>query len=264
MIYVLSKLLGALLAPGTLLLVLLVPATMLLWSRRRWRTGRAILTGVCFASLGLVLLPIQPFLTRTLEDRFPANPPLPAHLDGVIILGGAVDQFISQARGRVTLNDAAERVTEAVILAQAHPEAKVLYTGGSADPWRPQIGEAPYAARLLVALGIDPGRLIVEDQSRNTHENAVASRRLVDPKAGEAWVLITSARHMPRSVGTFRQAGWPVIAWPVDYATGGRGDWTNADLVVNRLRLLAQSLHEWCGLVYYRLRGWSDDLFPAP
>jgi uncharacterized SAM-binding protein YcdF (DUF218 family) len=188
---------------------------------------------------------------------------LPAHVDGIIILGGAIDQFISQARGEIALNDAADRLTEGVILAKAHPEAKVLFTGGSADPLRPDIAEAPYAAELLVALGLDRRRLIVEDQSRNTHENAAASRRLAEPQANQAWVLVTSARHMPRSVGCFRAVGWPVIAWPVDYKTGNVGDWTNTDLVGNRLRMLEQSLHEWGGLLYYRLRGWTDALFPG-
>jgi uncharacterized SAM-binding protein YcdF (DUF218 family) len=259
--YELTKLLGVLLTPGAALLIFLLVALLLLWTRRHWRRGRALLT---FTVLGLlILLAIGPSLLSTLEDRFPANPGLPARVDGIVVLGGAVDQYISQARHQVSLNDAAERLTETVLLAKAHPEARVLFTGGSADPWRPEPREASYAAQLLVALGVSADRLIVEDQSRNTHENAVESYRLAKPQPGQVWVLVTSACHMPRAVGTFRRAGWSAIPWPVDFRTDDGADWTNQDLVVRRLSLLGQAAHEWIGLAYYRLAGWSDALFPA-
>ena len=62
-------------------------------------------------------------------------------------------------------------------------------------------------------------RIVLEDKSRNTAENAEFTRRLVDPKPGERWLLVTSAMHMPRSVGAFRKAGFPVEAYPVDWRT---------------------------------------------
>jgi uncharacterized SAM-binding protein YcdF (DUF218 family) len=262
--YILSKVLGALLTPGMLFMLALSAGTALLWSPRHWRGGRRLVTALAVVFFGLVLSPLQPMLTEILEDRFPANPPLPAHVDGIIVLGAAIDQYVSQARHRISLSDAAERVTSAVQLARAHPEARVLLTGGSADPMRPDLPEAPMAAQLLQSLGVAPDRLVIEDQSRNTYENAVFGQRLVDPKAGQSWVVITSARHMPRAVGVFRRLGWPVIPYPVDFTSGVGLEWANVDVPLLRVRLLAQAIHEWIGLVYYRLSGWTKALFPGP
>jgi uncharacterized SAM-binding protein YcdF (DUF218 family) len=260
--YFLTKLIGTLLTPGTLLLLGMLAGMVLLWSRRR-RGGRRLVTALTVLFLLIVISPVQPFLTRNLEDRFPANPLLPDHVDGIVILGGAIEPAISRAHRQIALNDAAERMVQGAILARWHPEARVVFTGGSADPLRPDAREAPLAAALLVELGVDPQRLTVEDQSRNTYENAIFTERLVEPKPGQQWVLVTSARHMPRSVGAFRRAGWHVIAYPVDFSSAGDTDWADVDLPVQRLRLFAQALHEWLGLVFYRLAGWSDSLFPG-
>lgn len=262
--YLLSKLVGGLLAPGMLIFLALLGGTALLWSRRRFRLGRGLLTALAAALAVVVVSPLQPFLTETLENRFPANPDLPAHVDGIIVLGGSVDPVISQARHQIVIDEAAERLFYGARLGLQHPEARVLFTGGSADPWTPDAREAPWAAEMLRQLGLPGERLVIEDQSRNTYENALFSQRLVMPAAGQVWVLVTSARHMPRSVGIFRRIGWPVIAYPVDFRSGGETGWVNLDLVLHRLRLLSQALHEWLGQVYYRLQGWTDSLFPAP
>jgi uncharacterized SAM-binding protein YcdF (DUF218 family) len=150
------------------------------------------------------------------------------------------------------------------VLARLHPEARIVLTGGAADPLRPDPKEAPVMAELLVSLGIEAERLVVEDQSRNTYENAVYSQRLAQPKKGEVWLLVTSARHMPRSVGCFRAVDWPVIPYPVDFDTDRASDWVNGDVPVVRLGRLDKAVHEWLGLVFYRLSGWTDALLPAP
>ncbi len=80
---------------------------------------------------------------------------------------------------------------------------------------------------------------------------------------GEAWLLVTSAHHMPRSVAVFKAAGWPVTAYPVDYRTRRASRYLRFSLLA-RLELLEIGLHEWIGLVAYRLLGWTDELFPAP
>ena len=247
-----------------LLMLALAGGVALLWSRRRWRAGRGVLTTVVVLLAICVLSPLQPALTGLLEDRFPPRPALPAQINGIIILGGAINPYVSAARGQITLNGAAERLLEGVRLAKAHPEAQVLVTGGSADPLRPEPREAPFAASILAQLGIASERLVIEEGSRNTHENAVFSRSLTTVGDGQAWILVTSAWHMPRAVGVFRRAGWPVIPWPVDYSTGGGIDWTNTDVAAVRLYRLTRALHEWIGLAYYRLMGWSDSLFPQP
>ena len=84
--------------------------------------------------------------------------------------------------------------------------------------------EADFAGAIFESLGIAKSRLIMERRSRNTLENAEFSKALVAPKPGERWLLVTSAFHMPRSVGLFRKAGFAVEPYPVDWRVGGRGD----------------------------------------
>jgi uncharacterized SAM-binding protein YcdF (DUF218 family) len=261
--YLASKLLGLLTTSGSLLMLALLVGTALLWSRR-WQRGRIVMTVMVLVLTGFVFLPVQPAITGMLEDRFPQSPPLPEHIDGIIILGGMIRPAISRARGRPSVNDAAERLIEGAHLAHLHPEAKVLFTGGSPDPWKAEARESDFAGQALVDMGIDPSRLIIEDRARNTYENAEYSRALA-PGHGEGnWVLVTSALHMPRSVGVFRKLGWTVIPWPVNYLTGAEPEWANEDVPIERLYFMSRTLHELCGLLYYRARGWSDSLFPGP
>ena len=261
--YTASKLLGLLTTSGTVLMLVLVAGALLLWSRR-WRLGRALLSVVVLGMAVLIFLPVQPAITGMLENRFPQALPLPDHIDGIIVLGGMVRPAISQARGRPTLNDAAERLFEGAHLAHLHPEAKVLFTGGSPNPWAPQARESDFADKALIEMGVDPSRLLIEDRSRNTYENAIFSLPLTEDGGKGTWILVTSAIHMPRSVGVFRKAGWNVIPWPCNYLTGGEPEWTNEDVAIQRLYFLSRTAHEMIGMLYYRLRGWSDTLFPGP
>lgn len=264
MIYLTGKIVSFLLAPGTLLLLSLLAGTTLLWSRRRFRAGRIMLSAVGLILLAVTVLPLDEMISAPLENRFPANPPLPAHVDGIIVLGGAIDPYLSIAHQQVALNDSAERLLEGARLARLHPEARLLFTGGATDPSQPEAREAPLAALVFTDLGIEPGRLAIEADSRNTYENAVFSQRLMQPRKGEVWVLVTSAKHMPRSVGVFRRIGWPVIPWPVNFVTGALPHWVNTDRLLTRLTRISSGLHEWAGLLFYRLSGWTDELFPKP
>ncbi|TIU18533.1 MAG: YdcF family protein, partial [Mesorhizobium sp.] len=83
-------------------------------------------------------------------------------------------------------------------------------------------GDAETAPRLFAALGVTADRLILENRSRNTYENAVFTRELVTPKPGETWLLVTSAFHMPRAKALFDKAGFATVPWPVDYRTSGK------------------------------------------
>ena len=122
----------------------------------------------------------------------------------------------------------------------------------------------------MVRQGLDVARITFEERSRNTHENAVLAKELVRPGPDERWLLVTSAYHMPRSVGVFRQAGWPVIPYPVDYRSAGAIDLPGAlrrlaepDVAV-RLVEIDLAVKSWAGLVAYRLMGRTSALFPAP
>ncbi len=261
MTFVASKLLWAVLVPGNLLLLLLLAGLFQLVRSRR-RRGLALALLAALLLLTVAVLPVGQWAAAPLEERFPI-PAIPARLDGIIVLGGAVEPEVTYAHGQIALNDAAERITEAVVLAQRHPEAKLLLSGGDAA-LLPRVGgtEAEVMRAILVEMGVAPERLLLEDRSRNTFENAALSRALAQPKPGETWLLVTSAWHMPRAVGCFREVGWDVLPYPVDFHTEAA---PHADFALAaHLSLLDLVAKEWAGLVAYRLLGRVDTLFPGP
>jgi hypothetical protein len=84
-----------------------------------------------------------------------------------------------------------------------------VFSGGSGALIYDEGAEAPFALRMLENLGIPRARILLEDRSRNTVENAIFSKALVQPKPGERWLLVTSAHHLPRAIGVFRKMGFP-------------------------------------------------------
>ena len=154
----------------------------------------------------------------------------------------------SVARGAVALNEAAERITATVELARRYPNARIIFSGGTAALIQTP-AEAAIAVREFEALGVAHDRITAEEQSRNTIENAVFSRLIAQPKPGERWLLVTSAYHMPRAMAAFRAAGFPVEAYPVDWRTRGPIDATAAVCFVgDGLRRTDFAVHEWVGL----------------
>jgi uncharacterized SAM-binding protein YcdF (DUF218 family) len=249
MFFWISKIFWALAQPSNLLLwVLAAGALALLLGRRRvasWLLYPAIL-----AFLLVGLFPIGEWLILPLENRFPPAES-PAQVDGIIVLGGAVDLDVAQARGAVAFRDEAERDITLLELARRYPDAELVYTGNSS--WPP----------FLQPHGL-ANRVIFEDRARNTYENAVLSKQLVAPAPGERWLLVTSAAHMPRSVGVFRKVGWPVIPYPVDYNTTGDLEVMVAPDAAGRWSTFDQAVKAWIGLLAYWLSGRSSAPFPAP
>jgi uncharacterized SAM-binding protein YcdF (DUF218 family) len=263
MFFVVSKILGFLSWPSNVLIVLGLVGAFLL-STRFARAGlqcllaSVLLLAICgFSPLGNALM-------LPLEQRFPAWDPAHGAPDGTVVLGGAFDTIVAPARGEISLNEAAERMTSAVELARKYPKAKIVFSGGSGQILYQGSTEAELAERLFANLGV-PGRLIVEDRSRDTDENAKFSKPIADPKPGERWLLVTSAHHMPRAIGAFRRAGFAVEAYPVDWRTRGPEDLARPfRFASDGLKRTDVAVHEWVGLVVYWITGRSSELFPGP
>ena len=263
MFFTLSKIAFLLAQPSTLTVLLIVAGIAALAVGLR-RTGR-LLAGLGLALLlVLALTPLGPLLLTELEDRFPvpaADAPAPS---GIVVLGGFTDARMVAARGVVGLGEGAAAIFEVAKLAERFPTVPIVLSGGSnALIAKVDVSEAELMKRLFVAVGIAPERLILEEGSRTTWENAVATRDLVKPAPGARWWLVTTAFHMPRAVATFRAAGWSgIVARPSAYATTGRIGlrppmlWglMSADMAVK----------EWLGILAYRLAGRASELRPAP
>jgi uncharacterized SAM-binding protein YcdF (DUF218 family) len=150
-------------------------------------------------------------------------------------------------------------------LARAYPDARIVYSGGNGDLFANGAREADFAAPVLESLGVPRRRLILERDSRNTAENARFTKALVDPKPGERWLLVTSASHMPRAIGCFRQVGFDVEAVPVGRREPGAASrfWPMRTLG-RGLAQLDEAMREWIGLVAYRITGRTGALLPGP
>jgi uncharacterized SAM-binding protein YcdF (DUF218 family) len=257
MFFIASKALWLLADPVNLLLVIALAGVWM----RRWR----IATFCLIALLAIGFAPIGAWMIEPLEDRFTPPPPDMAAPYGIIVLGGAIDDEMGLSRGTTSIGEGAERLTQAVVLARRFPDARIVYTGGTTSMRGARSNEATDARVLLIALGVDPARIVIETLSRNTDENARFTRDLVQPLASQRWLLVTSAWHMTRSMGLFRKAGFDVVASPVDYRSfGPTGRWEPELGPLRGLRTFELAMHEWVGLTAYWLSGKTDALFPGP
>lgn len=256
--FITGKILGIAMLPTAFLVETLLLGLLL----RNFRPGRRL---VACAATGLAIclfLPVDQWALRPLEDRFP-QPSLPAHVDGIIVLGGSIDDLTSEDRQTPVTGTAGDRLTTFVALARHYPEARLVFTGGSGDVVQGVTDEARWVRILFERLGLPDSRVLYENRSRNTRENATLSFDLVHPRADETWLLVTSASHMPRSVGVFRKAGWHILPYPVGYMSRDRLHGYSLSLG-SRMAILDWAAHEWIGLAAYRLRGWTGAFFPAP
>ena len=251
-------------APSNLIFFLIVAGALALGLR--WsRTGKTLVITAALVCALAGPAPTAAWLLRPLEDRF-ARPDLDGlRIDGIIVLGGAMDEPVTHARARPQLNEYGSRMAGAAALALRHRQARIVFSGGARSASAP-MSEAEAARTFFVAMGIEPARLAFEDRSRNTHENAMFTQRMIEPGPGETWVLVTSAFHMPRAVGAFRRAGMEVIAYPADYKTRGLDSdyWRISWRFGGRLRLTDIGVREWIGLIAYRWSDRTDALLPAP
>ena len=260
----LSKTLGVMLLPTNFLIGVGLFGAILLATRftslgRKLLIASVVLLAICgFSPLGkLVLYP--------LESRFPPWDAARGAPDGIVVLGGSIDPDLSAAHGLPVFKGAVDRVIAVAALAHRYPNARIIFSGGSGNLISGDAREADYASAVFESLGVPKQRLTMERRSRNTQENAEFSKAIAAPKSGERWLLVTSAYHMPRSVGLFRKAGFAVEPYPVDWRVGGRADiLTFSSLSSEGLDRVDTGIREWMGLAAYWISGKTRELFPGP
>jgi len=264
MFFTLAKILGFFSIPSNVLITLALIGALLMATRFA-RAGRrlAIFSVILIAIAGWS--PLGNAIILPLEDRFPAWDESRAAPTGIICLGGALDTVVSRARGQVALNEAADRMTAMAELARRFPDARIVFSGGSGRLLYEGATEAELAERLFVSFGIEKSRLTLEDKSRDTAENARMTRDVVKPKPNERWLLVTSAYHMPRAIALFREAGFSVEAFPVDYRTRGAVDMLRPfSTIGDGLRRTDTAVREWVGLFVYWITGRTSEFLPRP
>lgn len=236
----------------------------LLWVIGCRKVGRwlSIMGGAGIFLFGL--LPLSHYVVHPLESRFP-QPELPPEVAGVVLLAGAERPAATAAYSEPQLNSFATRYTTTLRLATRYPDARVVFSGGpKVNEQTGRLEQTGVASGLLPTIGVHASRLTIEDRSADTCESAAHTKALVQPKPDETWIVVTSAIHVPRTVACFRAVGWDVIAKPADYRVV-LGTWDAQSFrIVENLALLDVALHEWLGLLYYRLTDRTQELFPGP
>lgn len=264
MFFAVSKIFWLIAEPMTFLVLLTLLGAILLFTRRA-RAGRRIVLIAALGFSALFLTPLGVALLRPLEDRFPPPAADLAAPTGIIVLGGGLEQRKTEARGQPIINGDGARLIAGLELARRYPDARLIFTGGSGDFLDQSASEATGVRQFWSALGAPMERVDFESRSRNTFENAIFTRDLVHPKPGQIWLLVTSAWHMPRSMGVFRRAGFDVVAYPVAYRTiGDERDFRLLAAASDRVGAVDLSLREWVGLFSYWLTCKTSALFPAP
>ncbi len=236
------------------LTLLLFGGSLFLFKRKKW--GKRFFFTSCFGLIFFGIVPIGLWTIENLENRFPKIQKIPPDVKGMILLGGSFDLMTTLARGETAYNLTGGKFFQFVELARKYPHLQLAFTGTPL--------EAEIAKKEFKALGLDPSKILFEENSKDTRENAAKTALLLKPTPDQEWVLVTSAYHMPRSVGLFRKAGFNVLPFPLDYHSPGKYEmWFFLGLALN-LQAWQASSREWLGMIINTLMGRSDEFYPGP
>ncbi len=242
--------------PETLFLITFATGWLLVRSGKV-RLGQLFVLGAILTTCVIAVFPVGDVFLSPLEQTYLPEPEV-RKVAGVIVLGGGESDIQSNVWSQPNTGDAGDRFITALALAHKHPDAMVLFTGGSGRLMGGASG-ADIARDIFLGAGLDKSRLTLEGASRNTAENAVLSLELVPDDLEGDWLLVTSAFHMRRAVASFCAAGWRnIVPWPTDYRTGGFDDRIGWNFAVN-LNELNVGVREWIGLTAYSLTRRTSD-----
>ena len=250
MLFTLQKIIWFLLMPPASLLLLICLG--LLVSRRRKKTGRALVFAGLFLLYLLSLAPVANMLLRPLESATPPLQKLPAAADAVVVPGGGSVDLSWLGAAPVPNSETWTRLVKGVEIARKMRLPLVL-TGGNGEPFATTLNDADVMAEAVYALGFPRSQVIVENRSRNTLENSREVRKIVH---GNRIVLATSAYYMKRAVAMFTRRGFTVIPAPTCHQVQTRK--TGPVLLIPGAANLANSSRafaEWLSLAWWGLRG---------
>jgi uncharacterized SAM-binding protein YcdF (DUF218 family) len=265
--FVFSKLVQFCIEPLNWVIVFVALSLLFLGLRKPHLCKRFLL----FALVDLLLigwLPTSELFLRALEDHVPKvrlEQMSEADFGGIIILGGAIEGGeIAVDRGEISIGSAAERVTKAFELIRKYPDLPFIFSGFSGRLSPKGISEADAFKQLVAEQGLPDKNAHYENQSRNTYENVILMKPMIlelgakgakeSDASPKSWLLVTSARHMPRSVRLFQKQGIDVIPVPVDYQTSNQLRWGKFDLE-DGVQNWNKVMHEAAGLLAYWITG---------
>ena len=193
----------------------------------------------------------EPVAIKDLEKKY----------DFIILLGGYSDFQTAMGKSEYQLGlKGGNRLITALNLYKKGIGKKIILTGGSGKLLGDKYGEAEYVAPFLKTLGLPDSTFIVENKSRNTWENAIFSKQIVDSlQKNASCLLVTSALHMPRSKSCYDKAGLPTTIYPTDYYSQRSDNLFKLFFEPSSSKLYAWEalLHEWIGVITYKIKGYN-------
>lgn len=175
-----------------------------------------------------------------------------------ILLGGYSSMNKRPNDDRQNFNERGNRFIQTYELYKAGKIKKILLTGGNGSILQDLASEATEMRQFLVKIGVPDSAIIVESKSRNTYENAIFTKEILEESYPNArCLLITSAWHMPRSKAIFEKAGMPFDVFSVDYLSE-RTKLTPDDILPDKLGFYHWELliKEWVGYWGYWAKGY--------
>mgnify|MGYP001054399071 CR=1 FL=1 len=205
--------------------------------------------------------PIGSFLIYKLEKQYYNLPQTHKKIDGILILGGATNPMLFKEHNQVSLNGSSERLFEAISIIKTNNIAKVIFSGGSGIPDRPDLEHAQVAKLLFEKMGLETNKIVFEKKSRNTYENILFSKKIIKPQQTEKWLLITSASHMKRATLIASKLDWEIIPHPVDFQSFKNLRYKPNLNFLSNLNSFQKASHEWLGLIYYYYMNRTERIF---
>jgi uncharacterized SAM-binding protein YcdF (DUF218 family) len=253
MFFYASKILQFFIYPLFTGLVLLVLAFLLRGIRRKRLFEGIFLCGIIILYI-FSIEPVTDLLMKPLERMHmpPANQPLSA--DAIVVLGGDVRKVV-YPRKDVELGG--NRMLKAIRLFRERAAPLIIMTGRSGNIFNQEFVESVVMKKFAVEFGVPAGKIIIETGSRNTRENAVNTKKILDRLGAKRIILVTSALHMPRAYALFRHLGLDVLPAPTDFRAVDEGyDPFSFVPQAGNLARSTRAIREYVGILVYWLMGW--------
>lgn len=254
MFFFLSKVLAFLLAPFTWLFIALLVLLKKTWHSpfKKWVLGFVICLYVCSNSF------IVDEITRAWEYEDDDIYLKSTKYDLAILLSGM--GRVDERQDRFDFTASGDRLLQTMDLYYKGRIKKILVTGGSGSISKPHQREAAYIKRYLLTMGVPDSCVMIENNSRNTYENAIYTKHLLDSLHYQGnTLLVTSSFHMRRSKAIFEKAGYQNITPYVTNKFSGLRKFEFDHLFipnVEALWTLQVIVHEIVGYLIYDLRGY--------
>ena len=260
MSFYLSKMLWFLFNPFNLIIISI--SIGLLFSFLKFKSTKMFFYSFAFSLFFISgILPTGSFLIYILEKDFHQSLSIPNKLDGILILSGATNPYLTKQFNQVSLGSSAERLTESVKIINHMPNLKIIFSGGPAYIQYPDVNDSNSAMKFFKNMNIDTSKIIFENKSKNTFENLIFSKKIINPKKNEIWLVISSASHLKRVIGVANKIKWDLIPYATDFNQPKKYHFKISLNFLENINNFNKGSHEWLGIFYYYVTGKLDNIF---